>query len=46
MPRAVALAAEHGLVKRTADGQLAANIERAEIDVKLHRLGLTPPWDQ
>ena len=45
-PRALAIAAEHGLVNRTADGRLAANVERAEIDVKLRRLGWIPPWDR
>jgi thymidylate synthase (FAD) len=44
--RAMAVAAEHGIVNRTADGRLAANIERAEIDVKLRALGWTPPWDE
>ena len=43
--RAMALAAEHGLINRTADGRLAANIERSEIDVKLRSLGWTPPWE-
>lgn len=43
---ALALAAEHGLLNRRADGRLAANVERAEIDAKLRRLGWTPPWDR
>jgi thymidylate synthase (FAD) len=43
--RAMALAAEHGLINRTADGRLAANIERSEIDAKLRSLGWTPPWE-
>jgi len=44
--RAMALADEHGLLNRKADGRLAANVERAEIDEKLRRLGWAPPWDQ
>jgi thymidylate synthase (FAD) len=43
--RAMAIAAEHGIVNRKADGRLAANIERSEIDVKLRALGWTPPWE-
>ncbi len=43
--RAMAIAAEHGIVNRTADGRLTANIERNEIDVKLRTLGWTPPWE-
>lgn len=43
--RAMAVAAEHGIVNRTADGRLAANIERSEIDGKLRMLGWTPPWE-
>ncbi len=43
--RAVAVAGEHGLLTRKADGRLAANVERAEIDEKLRRLGWTPPWE-
>jgi len=43
--RALALAAEHGLVNRAADGRLSANVERSEIDVKLRALGWIPPWE-
>jgi thymidylate synthase (FAD) len=43
--RALTIAAEHGIVNRKADGRLAANVERAEIDVKLRALGWTPPWE-
>jgi thymidylate synthase (FAD) len=43
--RAMTIAADHGIVNRTADGRLAANIERSEIDVKLRALGWTPPWE-
>jgi len=44
--RALALAEEHGLVTRAADGRLLANVERSEIDAKLRTLGWTPPWDE
>jgi thymidylate synthase (FAD) len=43
--RATSLAADHGLINRTADGRLAANIERREIEAKLRSLGWTPPWE-
>jgi thymidylate synthase (FAD) len=43
--RALAVAAEHGIVRRTADGRLAPNVERAEIDEKLRALGWEPPWE-
>jgi len=43
--RALSIAADHGIVNRTADGRLASNVERAEIDVKLRALGWTPPWE-
>jgi thymidylate synthase (FAD) len=43
--RALAVATEHGIVKRTADGRLAPNVERAEIDEKLRALGWEPPWE-
>jgi thymidylate synthase (FAD) len=38
------IAADSGLLKRRADGTLAPNGERTELDVKLRLLGLTPPW--
>jgi thymidylate synthase (FAD) len=44
--RALVIAGDHGIVNRTADGRLAANVERAEIDVKLRALGWMPPWDE
>ena len=43
--RALSIAADHGIVNRTADGRLASNVERAEIDAKLRALGWTPPWE-
>jgi thymidylate synthase (FAD) len=43
--RATSLAADHGLINRTADGRLASNIERSEIETKLRSLGWTPPWE-
>jgi thymidylate synthase (FAD) len=43
--QALAVAAEHGIVRRTADGRLAPNVERAEIDEKLRALGWEPPWE-
>ena len=44
--RAVSLAADEGLINFAEDGRLRPNLERSEIDVKLRRLGWTPPWEQ
>jgi thymidylate synthase (FAD) len=43
--KALALASEHGLVNRTADGRLAPNLEGREVEAKLRSLGWTPPWE-
>jgi thymidylate synthase (FAD) len=43
--KAVALASDHGLVNRTADGRLAPNLEGREVEAKLRCLGWTPPWE-
>jgi thymidylate synthase (FAD) len=42
--RARDFAAQCGLLNRRKDGNLAPNRERAELEAKLHVLGLTPPW--
>ena len=43
--KALAVAADHGLVNRTADGRLTANLEGREIEAKLRSLGWIPPWE-
>jgi len=43
--KALALAAEHGLVNRAADGRLAPNLEGREVEAKLRSLGWRPPWE-
>ena len=43
--RAVALAADSGLVSYTGNGRTTPNVERSEIDANLERLGWTPPWE-
>jgi thymidylate synthase (FAD) len=43
--KALAVAADHGLVNRTADGRLTANLEGREIEAKLRSLGWVPPWE-
>jgi thymidylate synthase (FAD) len=42
--RAREIAAARGLLARTADGRLARNRERAELEQKLRTLGLRAPW--
>jgi thymidylate synthase (FAD) len=42
--RAQEIAAARGLLSRTADGRLARNRERAELEQKLRTLGLRAPW--
>jgi thymidylate synthase (FAD) len=44
LTRAREFAAQCGLLDRRKDGKLARNRERAELEAKLHVLGLTPPW--
>jgi thymidylate synthase (FAD) len=44
--RAITLASDGGLISYSDDGRLKPNLERSEIDVKLRRLGWTPPWEQ
>lgn len=39
------LAAERGLLTVKGTGELAPNRERAELEAKLRKLGLTPPWN-
>ena len=41
---AVAIADEGGLLSRGDDGRLKANLEGREMEEKLERLGLRPPW--
>ncbi len=41
---AVAAAERAGLTPRDEAGNLRPNRERAELDEKLHQLGLSPPW--
>jgi thymidylate synthase (FAD) len=38
------VAGEYGLLNRRADGTLVPSRERAELEAKLHMLGLIPPW--
>jgi thymidylate synthase (FAD) len=42
--RAHEIAAARGLLSKTADGRLARNRERAELEHKLRTLGLRAPW--
>jgi thymidylate synthase (FAD) len=42
--RALALADEGGLLSRASDGRLTPNLEGRELEEKLERLGITPPW--
>ena len=41
---AIAMAGEAGLLKRRADGTLAASRERLELEAKLASFGLSAPW--
>ena len=43
--KALGVAADHGLVNRTADGRLAPNLEGREVEAKLRSLGWVPPWE-
>ncbi len=42
--RATAIAGEHGMLGRAADGSLKPNYERREIEERLKELGWTAPW--
>ena len=42
--RAQEIAGSRGLLAKTADGRLARNRERAELETKLRALGLRAPW--
>ena len=43
--RAVAIAEGGGYLNRGEDGRLRPNLEGRELEDKLVRLGLQPPWD-
>ena len=43
--RAVAIAEEGGYLNRGEDGRLKPNLEGRELEEKLVRLGLQPPWE-
>ena len=43
--RAIALADEGGYLSRGEEGRLKPNLEGRELDEKLARLGITPPWN-
>jgi thymidylate synthase (FAD) len=43
--RARAVAESNGLLKSGKDTKLAPNRERKELESKIRRLGLTPPWE-
>ena len=44
--KALAAASSGGLLERTSDGTLRRNREREELEAKLHKLGLSIPWEQ
>jgi len=44
--RALALADEGGFLSRDDEGRLKPNLEGRELEEKLERLGLRPPWSR